>query len=546
MHNFNMDDIKLPLDDIKKEDDVLYSKVLEKTDDLKASKELSPENSKLLDCVKVLIKRIEIASETVESWMDYQWLSEAAMRWHAVFSIILENPRVIRLADPKKDWILQPSSFMTDKEIEDMIEAYYKFTQYSQTIKNEDIDAKKAYESAKLFFVSEVLDGRINLACRISPGSYWRLEEQWVEDIKRLRAYFIWEPTHKYFDRSEESEDYKQATEDLLKMLVNKDIKARISEFSIVKAYIQENYLNDDGKIRKAKSEELEDLIKAEAERIYRVTGYDNAKVNWLIAENHIKHCCLGSRWSKACKLMGDDVDRKRLEEERAYSIFMLSGFMYKDFEANKRLADLYINECISGQHVSIPNYNVKITWLIRDKAQQIFASTGCDDKSRNWLLAEKYVRMYYENIIHAIERCDEEKTLRVLKAFQFSQKNRLLIKNCFEVALAIYFLDPVLINKLWTESDGYSLPDSDVESAIELNQDWPASILIDDHVKKRFRCSDDHRTIYYDGVMLLEEKNAILAAICATVSGDDKEYYTIAVGKLYQQSRFILRETTL
>lgn len=533
----------LSLNDIKKEDDVLYTRVLEKKEDLKAPGVPSLEDSELLTRVDALIMSIEAASEIVESSKEYQWLSQAAMRWHAVFSNILESPRVIRLVEPKKEWFLEPSSFMSDREIEDMVQAYNKFTLYAQTIKNELIDDKNAYESAKMFFVSEVLDGRVNMASRISPGSYWRLEEQWVDDIKRLRAYFIWEPTHKYFDRAEESEDFKQATEDLLKILVNKDIKARISEFSVAKAYIQDAYLTDDGNIMKAKPELIEDLIKTEAWRVHQVTGYAD-EVSWRIANNHIKHCCVGSRWSMACKLKGSDVDRERLVRERANSIFKLS--CCGDNDANYRLASLYIDECNTEQQVVIPDLNMNITWLIRDKAQQIYTRTGSVDEKHNWLLAEKYVRMYYENIIPAIERRDKEKTLRVLKAFQFSKKNHLLIKNCFELALAIYFLDPGLINELWTESERYSIQVSDVESVVELNRGWPESIVIAQHIKKRFWCSDNRRAIYYYGVMLPEEKDEILAAVRAAVSRDVKEEYAVAVEKLYLQSRLIHRETTL
>jgi len=57
----------------------------------------------------------------------------------------------------------------------------------------------------------------------------------------------------------------------------------------------------------------------------------------------------------------------------------------------------------------------------------------------------------------------------QVLKAFQFSKHpdNRFLIVNCFEAAIAIYFLDPNIINELWTNAEACNFNMVYVE-------DWP------------------------------------------------------------------------
>lgn len=59
----------------------------------------------------------------------------------------------------------------------------------------------------------------------------------------------------------------------------------------------------------------------------------------------------------------------------------------------------------------------------------------------QNWYDAEFYVRKFYENIIPAVMTGDSKSIRTVLDAFHFSIENRLQIVNCFEMALAVYFL---------------------------------------------------------------------------------------------------------
>lgn len=93
---------------------------------------------------------------------------------------------------------------------------------------------------------------------------------------------------------------------------------------------------------------------------------------------------------------------------------------------------------------------------LISRKAKRIYERIGEESDMKGWASAETFVRMFYENIIPAVMEKDRERTLSVLKAFWGdSNRNKFSIivvssiVNCFEAALAIYFLDPDIIRSL-------------------------------------------------------------------------------------------------
>ncbi len=111
-------------------------------------------------------------------------------------------------------------------------------------------------------------------------------------------------------------------------------------------------------------------------------------------------------------------------------------------------LEDKYLdNEVISSD---------KINGLIRKKAYRIWEVTGEINTDKNWADANKYVELYYGNIIPAVTEKNRESTLAILQAFSSSNnyESKYLIVNSFEVAVAIYFLDNEVISALLGESN--------------------------------------------------------------------------------------------
>jgi len=153
---------------------------------------------------------------------------------------------------------------------------------------------------------------------------------------------------------------------------------------------------------------------------------------------------------------------------------------------------------------------------LISRKAERIWEVTqGKFDKEVNWFLAETYVRMFYENIIFSVmknEQGNESVTTccslaRILKAFQFSKHpdNRFLIINCFEAAIAIYFLNPDFIKELW------QYPESCNYSMVYIDEDWPKDLYSPPICSGKFKYNDINKLITYDGKMNEKEKDFLL-----------------------------------
>jgi hypothetical protein len=234
----------------------------------------------------------------------------------------------------------------------------------------------------------------------------------------------------------------------------------------------------------------------------------------------------------------------------------------FSDFEAVKK----YLQEnYITVDNMLLPEKGkTKLYKLINKKAQRIYDmrtnpqrnhditqqkladKTQWELEKMDWRLAETYVKMFYENIVPAVEKKDREKTLRVLKAFQYSRQQELLIKNCFEVTIAIYFLDADIIKSLWAESAQYPLPDSVVETIINMSIRWPdefESKIESCRCHSRFKVSSDRKEIRFDGVMLEVEKIDLLTALQQLNHLPQHEEY---LNELYHKSRLIHEETTL
>ncbi len=96
------------------------------------------------------------------------------------------------------------------------------------------------------------------------------------------------------------------------------------------------------------------------------------------------------------------------------------------------------------------PNKSLAKT-MMEKKAYRIMAATGQTDPDKNWVSAEKYAKLFYDNIIPAVQE-NPEKVQMVLEALDLSEasKTRFLIINCFEAAVAICFLNPNLVKQQW------------------------------------------------------------------------------------------------
>lgn len=342
--------------DIQERHDRLYSEILKNSSNLSSDIEKRKNYEGQIDTL--LEEMTEISTKTT-STADYVWLGGAFKQWQELFSM-LNIPKDIQLPEPKKE-LRPPKKTLPDIEIKKWIsdKAYYigkdRKEQLLESIQEnpelitqivwqpyrvleilgtdiEDISGKRDWYYANIHFVSNVLDRTISFARQISPESYWRLEQHWVDEVKQLMAYLIWRDRGDGLSAELAKSDLYQASEILYRRLNGP--RNPKEDFDDAKSYLITHYLQD-----------------------------------------------------------GRHYDKKKSHD------------------------------------------------LIKNKARHLFEVTGENDELKNWFAAEGYVKKFYENIIPAAENNDREAALAVLEAIKPTTSPSVV--NCFEMALAVYFVRP-------------------------------------------------------------------------------------------------------
>ena len=137
------------------------------------------------------------------------------------------------------------------------------------------------------FFVCQILDGNINFAHQNILAIYSFLESIWLSEVKKFKAYFIWENKGGGWEPKFEKNNYYEAGEQIRRMLDNPNIKAPRREFGEVRAYLERRYLTQ-GRIDNSKAG-IKDMISFKAKRIQEITGETDTKLNKLHAEEYVR-----------------------------------------------------------------------------------------------------------------------------------------------------------------------------------------------------------------------------------------------------------------
>jgi len=159
---------------------------------------------------------------------------------------------------------------------------------------------------------------------------------------------------------------------------------------------------------------------------------------------------------------------------------------------------------------------------MVAHKAQRIFATTHEPKDEVNWFRARLYISMFYENIIGAVKDNNREKTVAILKAFEFGKAadHRYLIINAFEAAIAVHFLNKEIVHQVLQDPQLY---DFSMEPVI----DWPTRTIL----PKAMRYDQCNRELIYEGVMTDAIKSDLLRQLT-------EERHRSATERLFQQSQ--------
>jgi predicted transcriptional regulator len=225
--------------------------------------------------INELLDDIVEQSAQVGSIEEFLWLRNALDQWRTAGGILrIDLSRALRIPSP--DHPLKPPSVFTvwlDSDLQRRLEsqanefARRRAIQWYQAISVEQIfdlyrkalSPQRAWEEsqmdwslAEIHFASDVLDDSMDLQ-QITGGSYWRLEgkygQMWLEEVKKLKAYFRWQARGGGWGQSEADDDYRQACRELNGLLWNSQRKLGQAAFEPVEAHLRQHFLNKEGKL---------------------------------------------------------------------------------------------------------------------------------------------------------------------------------------------------------------------------------------------------------------------------------------------------------
>jgi hypothetical protein len=272
-----------------------------------------------IDEIESFLEEIEVQSSQVSTIDNFQWLANIASKWQVILSA-LNIPRAVALELPERQ--LKPSaaamSYLSEGEIEAQIrEKAYLFSRERISHRAEilfdyikirekalelasnpskifslvgytsdEIDERNDWHNAAASFAFDVFVGKVNFWRQIGPESYWRLELQWLDNIKQLLAFTLWRKRGGGWGEAEKHADFLAACADVAYLLVNVQNKVPPSYFFDIRDYLEEKYLSN-GKVDFSKPD-TKSLVKHKSEQLYNVHWSNNSDENWFYAESYV------------------------------------------------------------------------------------------------------------------------------------------------------------------------------------------------------------------------------------------------------------------
>ncbi len=247
---------------------------------------------------RLVVNQLKEAAVQTEYRQDYEWIRDSLEKWRGVFLSVLKIPedisipapgRLLKTAQTTGRCDIDPDEWLRKRAYELAKErAVRKVKQATaeEILRQNPSTDEEAFEDwavANALLACEILDGGIELT-QLRSRWYGRLESCWLEEIKRLKAYFRWQQRGNGFDTELEKQDYYDACNEVQLRILQADRKRSPSEFEAVGHYVRARYLKghvvDPSKARP--------LIATKARRLWELGASDAAR-NWLAAEQYVK-----------------------------------------------------------------------------------------------------------------------------------------------------------------------------------------------------------------------------------------------------------------
>jgi len=253
----------------------------------------------------------EFARGGRRSTETFEWLNHVATEWQVALSSILREPRDLReqivgLSLPDMEYscllseeevyrYLQSKAYQIGQErklgrlFEQYLELKHHRARIHENIPSTPKEREKDWYTAEVCFATEVLDGRISFVRQIAPECYPRLENVWVEDVKRMKAYLIWEKSGMPFEEDGGKREYWQACDELRQFAMQASAKASLASFEQVRLYVEQLYLSGE-EVDASHDSSAHALIARKALRLWELEKPQNReKETWAAAERYVR-----------------------------------------------------------------------------------------------------------------------------------------------------------------------------------------------------------------------------------------------------------------
>lgn len=182
------------------------------------------------------------------------------------------------------EFIRQAAKIISNiRKVESISEWFKQVMHESSKLPSSLKDMESDWNIARAFIGSKVIfDDGLHFI-DLSSDCYTILERTWLHDIKKLRAYFLWQEGN----NSSETVNFTTVC-DKINLLLSKREAIPLSSFEETRDYIKNRYLTRNGTLDKTKVDVIKE-IHVKAFRIWEYTRETNETKNWLIAESYFK-----------------------------------------------------------------------------------------------------------------------------------------------------------------------------------------------------------------------------------------------------------------
>ncbi|MDD5269263.1 MAG: hypothetical protein PHO08_19470 [Methylococcales bacterium] len=160
---------------------------------------------------------------------------------------------------------------------------YEYYIHHINDIGSSDEDKKADWERAVTFLGSCVLYEDNVQFNQLDPECYQHLELTWLDEIKKLTAYFIWLGV----SQTSHVDNYLEACNKVNYLLLNREPQPS-QLFSDAHTYINEKYLTTEGFFDEKKKKAISE-IEARSHRGWEINNSLSPIDNWLNAKNYLK-----------------------------------------------------------------------------------------------------------------------------------------------------------------------------------------------------------------------------------------------------------------